>query len=176
MTDFSDDELDEWVFLGDVPLVAELEGMIARGLGWSKEYEARCDEVSIALFGITEADTRPPPPLADVSSEQAHRATLQAAQRWHDWQLNFAILAKENQPADLLRMWRDWHIDVSDDNGRPLRCLPQLERQLLVWAEELLPDIEFTEDGSGTRRQKSVDQVEQGLLAEAQAFMARRNK
>lgn len=55
------------VVLRKVPGIVETEVMLStRGAEWQPAFEAKCKETSLALFGITKADTQPVEPHPDT--------------------------------------------------------------------------------------------------------------
>lgn len=164
-----------------IPLVAELERMIAEGKGWSREFEERADQVSIALFGVTKADTQLPAPSPDDFYPQGAKsidaqAYDAAAAAWLQRELNLAVPAAPDFADDQLDDWWYWErdVDATDADGNLLRCLPYIDRQLNAAIGQLLPGAVFTPDGSGTRATASVEAWGSNLAADAVKFIGRR--
>lgn len=166
------------LILRGLPLVAELEAMIAAGKGWSREFEERVDQVSIALFGITRADTEPSwPALAAfyVGKHLDEKAINQAASKHYDLMQSLAVPnPKDHSEIDIIEWWEYDDIDVTDDNGRALRCLHYIDRQLWAAFNETIPGAKLTLDGKGTRAPLDAERWGNSLADEARKFAQRK--
>lgn len=159
-----------WIVLRDNTLICEIEQMIAAGKGWSREFDSRVQEVSIALFGVTRSDTEKP----CIVSEGAE-PDMAVFEQWLQLQADLIVPTNADFcDDDIIEWWAEAGLDVADSNGVPLRCLVNFDRQLLAALHELLPSAALTWDASGTRG--PIDAVEWGasLAAEAATFKSAR--
>jgi hypothetical protein len=169
---------DETIFLSEVPLIAEAEALVRAGHGWSAAFEKRADEISIALFGVTQADTFPPLPdqSAFYKGRSLDEAAYSAAMEKLD-QLQSDLWTIESDKAaydETITWWlEEADIYVGGDDERPLRCLSFFERQLNAAAFELLPGCCLTLDGTGTRAAQSSEAWGAALAADAEKYLSR---
>ncbi len=170
------------VLLRKVPAIAEIEAMLdVRGAAWALAFEAKCDEASLALFGITQVDTCPKEPHPDdiedksaisrfSMSDEAFSTYSAAIDRWYDWQTVIAEFERDTSERGLISYFASIGYDVTDGRGSELRCLPYFSRQLYVAHKGLLPGAKVTLDGSGKRAAQSVEEWGAALAAEAARF------
>lgn len=171
------------IILRDIPLIAEIERWIWQvpGITWRPEFERRADEVSIALFGLTRNDARPPEPHPDQFRGKAGDTWFQfsdasltaydvALRSWYEWEAKFVDLDDPDlTEAEIDDLWADLRIDVRDEAGEVLRCLEFFDRQLIAAVEEL-GTARFTSDESGRRGQQDASSWGDALEAEAARF------
>lgn len=164
--------------------IAEVEAMLdIRGAAWTPAFEQACDRASLALFGITEKDTRPPEPHPDQTpdpsgsfvrmSDDAYDAYGAALDKWHEWD---AVMRRFEQLRDQhgqTRFWTQYQYDVTNGEGEVLRCLPHFERQLYVAHKGLLPGARFTPDGGGRRAAPTAEEWGEALARDAARFRSR---
>lgn len=172
----------------DIPVIAEIEAMMdIRGVEWRADFERKVDAASIALFGITRADTIPPEPHPDQYSDGTRLSQYmfkkedasryeQALEAWHQWQDRFKLhdqlVAASNEPG--VSMTAIGNVDVTGADGRPLRCLKYFSRQLFVVAEGYMPKARFTPDGTSARATQTPEEWGAALAASAAKFKPRR--
>lgn len=174
------------VILRDIPLIAEIEGMLdIRGIEWRADFDAKCDEVSIALFGITKADTIRPEPHPDqfggasryFFGDKELSQYDQALAAWYQWQEDFFLPADDEDvwlEEEIIDFWRDTGFDVLDAKGAILRCLHRFERQLLAVGDGLIATARLTIDGSGSRAAADADAWGKSLEEAAARFKSSR--
>ncbi len=171
------------VLLRNVSAIASVEAMFdSRGALWSKNIEEKCDAASLAIFGITKADTEPPEPHPDsfegtrsaahryTFSEKASESYFLALDAWHEFKEAMRDYEEGIQQVGVVAYWRSRGYDLTDRYRDELRCVPYFHRQLYVAVRGLLPGAQVTTDGSGQRAPQSVEQWEAALMAEAQRF------
>lgn len=168
--------------LRQLPLIAEIEAMLDRpGVTWTPAFEQRRDAISLALFGITEADTRPVEPHPDQiedngpaarwrMSDDALAAYNIALDRWHEWQRKMTVFDRAIKDRGIVSCFARLGYDVTDDVGDPLRCMQYFARQLYVAHMGLLPGAKVTLSGSGKRVAQSAEDWGAALAAEAARF------
>ena len=169
--------------LRKVPAIAEVEAMLdTPGIGWSQAFEVKCDEVSLALFGITAADTQPAEPYPDSFdqdtgllsrlwfSDDALSTYNTALSAWYDWQAVIGGFEAEVEELGARTYWARNGFDVTDGVYDSLRCLPYFSRQLYAASKSLLPGARLTLDGSGRRAPQAVEDWEASLKAEVARF------
>lgn len=179
------------VTLRDVPLIAEIERMMdIRGITWREDFIARCDEVSVALFGLTEAETREDEPtMHSVWLAARHHGSLtereqyslkhegmynEAYQDWAEIERTLAFFDGPLDQAEPLMATGSVVIDVRGEDGAPLRCLKMFGRQLAAAANECIEGARLTLDGSGkalaVEDDGDLDQWAANLAADAAKF------
>lgn len=136
--------------------------------------------VSLSLFGITDADTRPAEPHPDqVESKGAnrHRMGSEAFARynvmldaWHDWQTIMDAYEVDLEELGAIRLFGRLGYDVTADTGGELRCLEFIHRPLYIAIKELLPGARVSIDGTGKRAPQSVEEWGAALADEAARF------
>jgi len=169
--------------LFEVPLIAELEAMLVNPrTSWTKEFEDKASSTSLALFGVTPADTQPADPHPDDFAKSSSRfssfihddgaeAYDRALVAWHAYMGRIAEYEKAVRRSGLANYWRGRGFDVcAPSGGEPLACMQFLHRALYAAVTNLLPGARLTLDGSGGRAAQSVDEWEAALLAEAKRF------
>lgn len=142
----------------DLPGVSELEAMVTNSNGvWCTEAEVkqRADQISTALFGITEMDAITAP--EGVTDE--------------DWDRHFHDLDDAScTDDDAIRYAATLGFDIADADGDVLACYyDKLSVQIVVVAKALLPAARFTPDGSGQAARASVDAATWGDAIERDA-------
>lgn len=169
---------DDTIFLSEAPLIAEAEAMVRAGKGWSAAFEVRADEISVALFGITKADTFPPAVDRNAFYEgrtinaARHNAALYELESLNE---SLWTLESDNAPYDeTIDWWLEAGIYVGGDDEKPLRCLSFFERQLNAAVDSLLPGAVLTLDGTGKRAAQSSEAWGASLAADAAQFASRR--
>lgn len=168
--------------LRDVPTIMDIERLLdAPGGAWAATFEERSNEASLALFGVTDGDTRLPEPHPDsfgnddrysryFFTAEAFASYNAALEAWYDWQQVMEGFEGEVREAGSDRYWRRYGFDVTDENGEVLRCLPQFERQMYAAMKGILPGARITLDGSGRRRSQSAEEWGTALAAAAAQF------
>src|ERR1044072_1061239 len=133
----------EPILLRKVPMIAELEALLEKpGASWAPTFEPRCNEVSLALFGITQGDTNPKEPhpddIEDKSSsifpfymnDVAFSGYAASLQRWDDWQVVIDEYERDIGERGPKSYFARIGYDVTDGYGVELQCLPFFSRQL----------------------------------------------
>ena len=168
--------------LRGVAAIEELERLLDEpGGAWAVKFEERCDQISLALFGVTKRETDPPEPHPDgfgqedrhsrfFFSEQAFSSYNAALAAWYDWQEVIVAFEGELEQLGSERYWKRLGYDVTDENGGVLRCLPYLERQMYAAVHGVLPGARVTLDGTGKRAPQSTEEWGAALAAEAARF------
>lgn len=168
--------------LRDVAAIREIEQLLDQpGGAWAASFAEQCNRLSLSLFGITEADTRPAEPHPDsfgnddrasqyYFSDEAFASYDAALSAWYQWQEVMSGFEQEEQELGPERYWKRHGIDVTGEDGRPIRCLPYIERQMFAAVKGLLPGAKLTLDGSGKRASQSVEEWGAALAAEAARF------
>ncbi len=183
--------------LRDLPGVADIERSFANpNRHWAKENDdlgQRIDMVSVALFGITDADTEfefteaylrhhYPWTFPDYDRVKLRKTTSDAMQSFNHedelykaWELHFRVMDLADQARLPLFEALGW--DVLDETGSPLWCLDVFGRQIIAATKGLrgkLPDDGAAEALQDTREEAraAVDlaALEQRLAREAAAF------
>lgn len=172
--------------LRDLPVIADLEALLRKPSGsWSAEFEARLDNVSLALFGITPKDARPVEPHPDSFDDgraspflsfsgEAFDAYNTALDAWYDWQEVLAGYEREVRRFGPTRFWGRHGIDVTDGYGLELDSVQFISLPMYVATKELLPGARLTLDGSGRRAAQSAEEWGAALAAEAARFRSSR--
>ncbi len=170
------------VILRKLPLVAEIEELLEdRSVEWQSSFDAKCDETSLALFGITKADTEPAEPHPDDVkdegpmarfrfSEAAFATYNEALDRYYDFQSVMGVYEADANEIGRVSYWGKRGYDVSDGYMTELRCLSRFDRQLYVATMGILPGAKVTPYGGGRRAAQSVDEWAAALQAEAARF------
>lgn len=155
------------------------------GAAWSPQFEAKCDETSLALFGVTHSDVCPKEPHPDdvedkgpasryIMSDEAFSSYATLVDRWYDWQAVMAGYEEAVENRGRISFFAGYGYDVTDGQGAELRCLPYFDRQLYVAHKGLLPGAKVTLDGTGRRAAQSVEEWGAVLAAEAARYKAQR--
>lgn len=167
------------ITLRDLPLVAEMEAMLTTpGITWTPAFESKRDATSLALFGITDADTRPIEPhpddyhdaralAADLKARAKYDAALAA---WGDWQIKMGRLDAGIRQLGVATAFARLGYDVTDEDGAVLNCFQYFARQLYVAHMGLLPAAKVTLNGSGKRAAPTAEEWGAALAAEAARF------
>lgn len=95
------------------------------------ELPSRIDDVSIALFGITQRDTFYWA-LPDRVRMEYDRA---------EWESNFDILWQHSREPN--EHWRAFELDLCCEDGRTLHCLEVFGRQLVCALNSLHPEADL---------------------------------
>ena len=169
------------IILREIPLIAEIEDLLADpSIEWRPDFDAKCDDVSVRLFGVTAADTKPAEPHLDQfsSTQQLDDRTLggysKALGEWHQTEIDLWVpTRKEMLESELLEFWDDAGFDVTDANGSILRCLPRFARQMLATESDACPQARLTMDGSGSRHVQSAEIWGASLAEQARHFKTR---
>lgn len=168
---------DETLDLRDVPLLMEVEALIRAGKSWAADFSAKVDEVSIALFGITAAETEPAPPASDnfYNGSTFDQAAWSAAHDEREDLLADLWVPDADRASydELIDWWAEEGVLICDENDVPLRCLSFFGRQLNAALYELVPGAKLTIDGTGKRSTQSADAWGASLAAEAAEFARR---
>lgn len=184
------------VRLISLPGVADIERIMSTSEGWKPEndnLQERIDAVSVSLFGVTEADARKPEPdvrdyLDREGAELFDRGVHVYPEgrelerfdadcvKWQEWQEHFVIFEYVEPTHDeIVDGIREFGVDVSgDDLKTPLRCWERFMAQIIVTADELLPEARFTYDGSGKAAPKTAETWGRGVAEDARKFIADR--
>jgi hypothetical protein len=165
------------------PLIAELEAILTanRRIEWTAAFEAKCDAASLAVFGITQTDTRPREPHPDDVPDNTPTARFFMGDAafadynhklgaWYHLTGCIGHYEEDVGEAGACAYWRGRGYDVGDEFGEELACFRHLSRQMYVAANGLLPGAKVTLDGSGHRAPQSVDDWAAALEAEARRF------
>ncbi len=158
--------------------------MDIKGMSWRPEFEQRCDEVSIALFGITRADTIRPEPHPDhfgggyryTFPDKDFTAYGEALQAWYQWREDFFLPADDDEvwlDVEIDEFWRETGFDVLDEHGGFLRCLQFFDRQLLAVGDGIIATAKLTIDGSGKRYAIDADTWGKSLEEAARVFKSK---
>lgn len=151
------------------------------GGAWTAAFQERCNHLSLSMFGVTEADTKPAEPHPDsfgkdeqysryFFSKEAFASYNAALEAWYDWQHVMGVFEGEIKELGSERYWRRYGLDVTTEDGSLLRCLPFIERQLFAAIKGVLPGAKVTWDGTGRRGSQSVEEWGAALAAEAARF------
>ena len=170
--------------LRDFAGVADIErSMQGQGVWLTQaELQERVDNVSIALFGITEADTRRVPIDAKTAmgsdpfyNHDKHGPLVDASERdCAAWEKQFELVnAIAASPDGFLAIG---DIQITDDVGNPLACIGAFIRQLFALNQGLVPGAVLTPDGSGRRSSVDAERWGTSLEREAKAFQTRRRR
>lgn len=175
------------IVLRNVPAIAETEAMLStRGAEWQPAFEAKCKDTSLALFGITKADTQPVEPHPDTFDLNtgpasriwfSHEALTRydaALSAWSAWQKVMEKLDSGIAELGARRFWAKNGIDIMNNDYEPLRCLPYFSRQLYVAMKSLLPGARLSLDGSGKRAPQSTEDWGAALAADTARFRSSR--
>lgn len=169
--------------LRSVPMIAAIEADLVAdpGIAWRPTFEARCDEISLALFGVTFKDVNPKEPHPDEvedpsptsglwMSDEAFASYSDVLDSWYDWQTVMAGFGGEVRRLGYTALFRGFGYDVTNGQGCELKCLPYFARQLYVAHKGLRAGAKVTLDGSGKRAPQSVEEWGAALAAEAAKF------
>lgn len=168
--------------LREVPAIRELELLLdAPGGAWAATFEERFNQLSLSLFGVTQADTNLADPHPDtfVGDERSERYIFSrtamasygaALAAWEDWQKVMLTFEREEREMGSERYWMRHGLDVTDGCGMPIRCLPYIERQMFAAVKRVLPGAKLSLDGSGKRASQSPEEWGAALAAEAARF------
>jgi hypothetical protein len=178
----------ELLRLAENPTIATIERMMdIRGIEWRADFEATCDAASIALFGITRADTIRPEPHPDQFGGNRGLARYHfggkdladysaVMEAWFQWEADTAVPTRaKDDELDVFEFWEVLGIDVMSDDSPVLRCLHCFERQMFIALKGLMPEAKLTWDGSGSRAAQDAESWGASLAAEAANFRSRRN-
>ena len=155
----------ELIVLYDIDSLMEIEAAVAAGAGWRPDFQAKVDRVSVALFGITAADTiRPEPVRSPGNPDRGFQADWE---RWAAWDAAFAALSKDASWDARCDYFDEIGVERFDENDRELRCFDLFARQIIVAVNDMDPRAKLTLDGSGTRSGQSVDDWGAALEADA---------
>ena len=164
------------------PPIAEIEAMIEnRSIEWSPIFKEKCDAASLALFGVTEDQTRPPEPHPDDIKDEGPMAWYRFGDdafatygaklnAWYQFMSCTSGFDQEVSERGAVAYWRRRGYDVTDGYGEELRCLPRFQRQLYIALHGLLPGARVTLDGTGKRPPQSAEEWGASLAAEAARF------
>lgn len=132
----------------EIPMLVEIEQWIesVRGIMWRPEFEARVDEVSVALFGINRAATQPNEPRREDFSETS--AFFDAHDKWASFRAEFQIPGNSARWYDDVAFLEDLGIDIWHEDERELRCAEWFTDQAIA-ASKQIGGAAFTPDGSG---------------------------
>lgn len=148
------------------------------GGAWTAAFQERCNQLSLSMFGVIEADTKPAEPHPDDFGENSRHSFSDtsfasyntALQAWYDWQQVIGAFQRDIEELGSERYWRRYGLDVTTEDGSLLRCLPLIERQLFAAIKGVLPGAKVTWDGTGRRGSQSVEEWGAALAAEAARF------
>lgn len=169
-------------WLSENPLIAEIEAALSDpSIEWQVAFTQRCDEVSLALFGVDQSATRPREPMPDKFDrdprsphlgfdDAAFNAYGSALSAHHKWQATMEEFEREIAEVGRRSYWRARGFDVTDESGAVLKCLRLFERQLFAAVYGLLPNARVTLNGSGKKAPASVADWAAALEAEAMKF------
>lgn len=168
---------DDVILLSEIPLIAEIEALIRAGKSWSAEFQPRVDAASVALFGLTAADTWPVAPSQHehYKGRSLDEASWQVAvDAYHELDADLVVPEADRTPYDqLIAWWWEAGVIVTDDAHVPLRCLSFFERQLNAALFGLLPNARLTLDGTGCAGPQPADAWGAALAAQAEEFTRR---
>ncbi|MCP3732039.1 hypothetical protein M9978_16565 [Sphingomonas sp. MG17] len=153
----------------DIPLLVKIEQWIAqeRGVTWRPEFEAKVDEVSVALFGIKRY---PKPQQADFVSEGSFRVAEHA---YDEWQASLAIPAGAPEEWDDVDWLEHLGIDIWDEHDNELNCAEWFEDQAIAAARGLR-GAKFTPDGSGSLAAQDAEAWGAAFARDAANFRPKR--
>lgn len=160
------------IVLAAIDGIMDIEEAVAAGLGWQPDFQAKVDQVSIALFGITAADTVRPEPIRSPGRPDL---SFQAAwDSWGVWDTAFYALSNDATWDDRRGYFRSIGVDQFDEIGRELRCFDLFARQIIVAVNGMDPRATLTLDGSGKRAGQSTEDWGAALEADARRHQAQR--
>lgn len=170
----------EPIFLDQVPLIAAIEALIRAGKSWAPDFQKTVDEASVALFGLTDADTYPAPPHDKdfYKGRTVDTAAYNAAiDDFEELQADLWVPDADKASYDeLIEWWLEQGVYVCGDDQVPLRCLSFIGRQMNAALFELLPNARLTLDGSGRAGSQSSEAWGAALAAQAEEFARRPKK
>lgn len=155
------------ISLINLPGIAEIEVAITTpGWEWRPEnddLQQRVDQASIALFGITEAQTRriPLDGLTAVGPDERydhsrHGPMIDASEReCAEWEARFADL--EKRLASDNGVYELYGITLRDDAGRQFASTSKFARQIYAAGKCLVQGAKFTLDGGGRTKVSAED-------------------
>lgn len=162
----------EPIYFCFLPDIAMIEQVVTAGHGWDATFLKIVDNVSIALFGITAADTMRTEPMR--SPGRPDPAFKVEWERWVEWDEALAPLAAGVSWTERCDYLESLGIDQFDENGNALRCFDLFARQMVVAVRGLDPRAKLTLDGSGKRSGQSVDDWGAALEADARRHKSSR--
>lgn len=154
--------------LRTVPAIAEIEALISGPSGlWAPGFEEKAKAASLLLFGITEADTDQPEPRPDDLPPRAYRDALEV---WERWRYAVDRYHADVKAHGVVPYWARFGYDVSDGNGKALRCFRSFDYQMLAGRTRLLPEARITLDRVPTPAVQSEEEWGAALAAAAARF------
>lgn len=160
------------IVLYAIDKIMEIEASIAAGASWRADFQAQVDRVSVALFGITAADTVRQEPVR--SSGHSDPAFVVAWQSWAAWDAAFYALASDVSWDERCEYFEEIGVDPFDENGHELRCFDLFARQIIVVVNALDERAILTLDGSGKSSGQTAEQWGAALEADARRRQTRR--
>lgn len=154
--------------LRDFPGIQDIERRVSLpNAAWAPENDTLQrdkNQLSKLLFGITEEETR--------FEWQNDMSVVEYERRWSVWELNFKLSHEEwevQQPVWELLGW-----DLTDENGDPLECAWDFDRQIICAAKGLrghLPVIaEVLASNENARLEDAAEGWASVLAKEAAGF------
>ncbi|MEG3144232.1 hypothetical protein U1839_06155 [Sphingomonas sp. RT2P30] len=158
------------LILRNIAIVVEVESLALSPSGeWSPGYENRCDAASIAVFGITEAETKPQCPTRENYDydDKTIASFEEALAAWEDWERTIRSYEYEIEGDGARAYWGSRNVDVANGCGATLRCFSRFKRQLFVATNHLLPRATIFADANGKPPPQSAEAWGAILAADA---------